>query len=70
MTTAKRQLHLNAFLMTVGHHEAARLMYATAQQRAETRGMHKREDFPELDPDQHHRLVSSGLDTIATRRDA
>jgi hypothetical protein len=30
MTSARRQLHLNAFLLTVGHHEAAWRVPGTA----------------------------------------
>ncbi|MEI9948536.1 MAG: FAD-binding protein [Pseudomonadota bacterium] len=45
----------------------ARFMYATAQVRPETRGMHKRQDYPELDPAQQRRLVTSGLDEIHVR---
>ncbi|MEK8132241.1 FAD-binding protein [Paenibacillus filicis] len=42
----------------------ARWMYASALQRTETRGMHRREDFPQLDPSQHYRLLSGGLDQV------
>ncbi|MFB4304564.1 FAD-dependent oxidoreductase [Actinomadura sp. GTD37] len=42
----------------------ARWMYSSALARTETRGMHKREDFPKLDPAQHHRLLTGGLDEI------
>jgi succinate dehydrogenase/fumarate reductase flavoprotein subunit len=42
----------------------ARWMYATARHRQESRGMHKHVDFPELDPSQQRRLVTSGLDAI------
>jgi succinate dehydrogenase/fumarate reductase flavoprotein subunit len=45
----------------------ARWMYTTARHRQETRGMHKHQDFPELDPSQQRRLVTSGLDTIQVR---
>ena len=45
----------------------ARFMYRTAQHRPETRGMHKRQDFPALDPAQQRRLVTSGLDEIQVR---
>jgi len=45
----------------------ARFMYRTAQFRPETRGMHKRQDFPALDPAQQRRLVTSGLDEIQVR---
>jgi len=48
----------------------ARWMYATAQQRQESRGMHKHQDFPQLDPAQQRRLVTAGLDTISVRPEA
>lgn len=44
----------------------ARWMYRSALARTETRGMHKREDFPELDPAQQHRILSGGLDQVWT----
>ncbi|NTZ18639.1 FAD-dependent oxidoreductase [Paenibacillus sp. JMULE4] len=45
----------------------ARWMYESARVRTETRGMHKREDFPELDSNQRYRLVSGGLDQVWVR---
>ncbi|MGI5217752.1 FAD-binding protein [Nocardia sp. CA-290969] len=45
----------------------ARWMYHAALARTETRGMAKRLDFPGQDPDQHHRLITSGLDGIRVR---
>lgn len=45
----------------------ARHMYHTAVSRKETRGMHKRIDFPHIDENQHYRLISSGLDQISIR---
>jgi succinate dehydrogenase/fumarate reductase flavoprotein subunit len=45
----------------------ARFMYATAKHRTETRGMHKHQDFPQLDPAQQRRLVTAGLDEIRVR---
>lgn len=42
----------------------ARWSYASALERRETRGMHKRTDFPQQDPKQHYRLVSGGLDQV------
>lgn len=45
----------------------ARWMYTTARHRQETRGMHKHQDFPELDTSQQRRLVTSGLDAISVR---
>ncbi|WP_075289289.1 FAD-dependent oxidoreductase [Pararhizobium arenae] len=47
----------------------ARFMYRAALSRTETRGMHRREDFPKQDPAQHHRLIVSGLYTITVRRE-
>ncbi|MEH7114769.1 FAD-binding protein [Neobacillus niacini] len=46
----------------------SRWMYTTALQRKETRGMHKRLDFPKLDENQHYRLITSGLDEIKVNR--
>lgn len=48
----------------------ARWMYNTAKFRTETRGMHKRDDFPQLDTAQHYRLVSGGLDQISVRTES
>lgn len=45
----------------------ARWMYRSAQQRTETRGMHRRVDFTATDDTQHHRLISGGLDDIWVR---
>ncbi|WP_331376103.1 FAD-binding protein [Sinorhizobium chiapasense] len=45
----------------------ARFMYHAALSRKETRGMHRRDDFPKQDPTQHHRLVLSGLGKIIIR---
>ncbi|WP_330255284.1 FAD-binding protein [Nocardia sp. NBC_00565] len=47
-----------------------RLMYESALARTETRGMSKRADHPELDPAQHHHILSGGLDTVWTSTDA
>jgi len=47
----------------------ARWMYATAEQRTETRGMHKHQDFPSLDPTQQRRLHTGGLEQIWVRPD-
>ena len=46
-----------------------RLMYESALARTETRGMSKRADHPELDPAQHHHILSGGLDTVRTSTD-
>lgn len=45
----------------------ARWMYHSALARTETRGMHKREDFPQLDAAQRFRLHSGGLDHVWVR---
>lgn len=50
--------------------ETARLMYYSALERKESRGMHKRLDYPSLDENQRHRLISSGLDEISIRPQA
>ncbi|MEI7027091.1 FAD-binding protein [Paenibacillus sp. y28] len=42
----------------------ARWMYRSAKARTETRGMHKREDFPQQDAAQQYRLLSGGLDQV------
>jgi succinate dehydrogenase/fumarate reductase flavoprotein subunit len=44
-----------------------RWMYHAALQRTETRGMHKRLDFPALDTSQRYRLLTGGLDEIWSR---
>jgi succinate dehydrogenase/fumarate reductase flavoprotein subunit len=42
----------------------ARWMYRAGRARAETRGMHRRTDRPQLDPGQHHRRLVGGLDRV------
>jgi succinate dehydrogenase/fumarate reductase flavoprotein subunit len=42
----------------------ARWMYNAARERTETRGMAKRADFPELDPDQRQRRLAGGLGEV------
>ncbi|CAD6555177.1 hypothetical protein LMG28140_05625 [Paraburkholderia metrosideri] len=42
----------------------SRWMYRSAQQRTETRGMHRRREHGALDPSQGHRLLSGGLDEV------
>ncbi len=44
-----------------------RWMFNAALARTETRGMHKRLDFPDQDPDQHRRLTTGGLDEVWVR---
>lgn len=48
----------------------ARWMYRAALARTETRGMHRRDDFPKQDLAQRHRLIVSGLDTLSVRTEA
>ncbi|QFZ18971.1 FAD-dependent oxidoreductase [Saccharothrix syringae] len=45
----------------------ARWMYTSALVRSESRGMAKRLDFPDLDPAQHFRITSGGLDEVWAR---
>lgn len=42
----------------------SRWMYSSALVRKESRGMHKRDDFPELNQRQRHCLISGGLDIV------
>lgn len=42
----------------------ARWMYSSGLQRQESRGMHKRTDHPNQDPNQKHYLISGGLDQV------
>ncbi len=49
---------------TAGLLHAARLMNSSALERKETRGLHRRTDYPKLDPNQTHHLIASGLDDI------
>jgi succinate dehydrogenase/fumarate reductase flavoprotein subunit len=42
----------------------ARWMYSSAIERKETRGMHRHLDYPELDTNQQHHLISGGLDQV------
>jgi succinate dehydrogenase/fumarate reductase flavoprotein subunit len=44
-----------------------RWMYHSALTRTETRGMHKRLDYPMQNPTQGHRLLTGGLDEIWSR---
>jgi succinate dehydrogenase/fumarate reductase flavoprotein subunit len=44
----------------------ARWMYRSALARTETRGMHRREDFPRLDERQRHHITTGGLDEVWT----
>lgn len=45
----------------------ARWMFHSALARQESRGMHKRDDYPQQDQGQQHRLISGGLDEISVR---
>ncbi|WP_020620418.1 FAD-dependent oxidoreductase [Paenibacillus daejeonensis] len=49
----------------------ARWMYTAALARKETRGggLHVLREYPELDPNQHHRLLVSGLERIEVKPD-
>jgi succinate dehydrogenase/fumarate reductase flavoprotein subunit len=47
----------------------ARWMYRSALARTETRGMHRRDDQPQADATQRHRLVSAGLDEVLVRQE-
>jgi succinate dehydrogenase/fumarate reductase flavoprotein subunit len=42
----------------------ARFINVSALARTETRGLHRRSDFPDLDPGQGHHLISGGLDRV------
>jgi len=44
----------------------ARWMYRSALARTETRGMHRRDDHPQLDPRQRHYITTGGLDDVWT----
>jgi succinate dehydrogenase/fumarate reductase flavoprotein subunit len=48
----------------------ARWMYTSALARTESRGMARREEFPDLDPAQHRRLTVGGLDDLWVRPEA
>jgi succinate dehydrogenase/fumarate reductase flavoprotein subunit len=44
----------------------ARWMYHSALARQESRGMHRRDDFPDQDDRQHHYITTGGLDEVWT----
>lgn len=46
----------------------ARWINVSALARTETRGLHRRSDFPNIDPAQTHHLISGGLDKVWLRR--
>jgi succinate dehydrogenase/fumarate reductase flavoprotein subunit len=48
----------------------ARWMYSSALERRESRGMHLRTDYPDIDPSQRGHLISGGLDHPWVRREA
>jgi succinate dehydrogenase/fumarate reductase flavoprotein subunit len=48
----------------------ARWMYGSAIERKETRGMHKHQDYPQLDARQQHHLISGGLDKVWVKAQA
>lgn len=47
----------------------ARWMYATALKRQESRGMHKRLDYPQPHAAYHHRLIAHGFDQVIVQPD-
>jgi succinate dehydrogenase/fumarate reductase flavoprotein subunit len=47
----------------------ARWAYTSALERRETRGMHRRADFPALDPQQQHYQIVSGLERVRLRNE-
>jgi succinate dehydrogenase/fumarate reductase flavoprotein subunit len=59
--------HLIRSREAVGLLTTARWSYYAGLQRTETRGMHKRLDFPTIDPSQRHYLAVGGLDKLWTR---
>jgi succinate dehydrogenase/fumarate reductase flavoprotein subunit len=62
--------HLIRSREAVGVLAAARWAYFAGLERKETRGMHKRTDYPATDPNQRHYLAVGGLDTLWTRPEA
>jgi succinate dehydrogenase/fumarate reductase flavoprotein subunit len=52
---------------TVALVATARWNYFAGLERKETRGIHKRLDYPKLDPEQRHYLAVGGLDKLWTR---
>jgi succinate dehydrogenase/fumarate reductase flavoprotein subunit len=50
---------------------AGRWVYASANERTETRGLHRRTDFPDLDPKQNgQHILTGGLDDLWVKRKA
>jgi succinate dehydrogenase/fumarate reductase flavoprotein subunit len=49
---------------------SARWMLASAQQRTESRGLHRHGDYPQQDARQSHHLLSGGLDDVWVRQRA
>ena len=43
-------------------------MNSSALERKETRGLHRRSDYPKLDSNQRYHLISGGVDEIWVRR--
>lgn len=60
-TTATALFRAREAAAMVAH---ARWMYNAARERTETRGMHKRADHPELDPEQQQRRFVGGLQEV------
>jgi len=48
----------------------ARWMYNSALERRETRGMHKRLDYKEQNPEYHYRILTGGLDEVWVKPDS
>lgn len=48
----------------------ARWIVASAAARRESRGMHRRRDYPACDPALQHRLIAEGLDRVVVQPDA
>ncbi len=47
---------------------SARWIFASALERTESRGLHRRSDYPDLDPTQHQHVVTGGLDDVWVKR--
>lgn len=48
--------------------QAARWVNASALERKETRGLHRRTDFPDLDLKQTHHLITGGIDDVWVKK--
>ena len=47
---------------------SARWIFASALERTESRGLHRRSDYPDLDPTQHQHVITGGLDDVWVKR--